>query len=280
MRTVLSTLCLILATGALAASAAEGLPAFGSVDFAALHALALQSKLASPRSAAGDVITDYHMIAQAGKDVLFGYADTPEQAAQATAYWTAALKSAGVPAGTPTFSDGMYQIPYKTADGRVIRDFMADARQFPPKDDAGLRVNMALAQGALTKAGLAVVSSHVLNVDSILPTYSLLYLTKADAAPEHETRLRVLKPGDDIDFDVYRGAGVDVVQTPETWMMVYIGPELGYVSMIAKTQDELDAKLAKRLDFLKGEGKNIIATRQSAVDDPDYKFGVAIYFFQ
>jgi hypothetical protein len=278
MKTVFSTLCLLLASGALAASSPDGLPSFGFVDFARLKTA--KFALAKPHAQAGDVLTSYHMLAQAGKDAVFGYADNETDAAEATAYWSAVLKSAGIQPGAPSFADGMYQIPYKTADGRVIRDFLADSRQFPPKDEAGLRANMALAKAALAKDGLPVVAAHVVNVDALLPTYSLFYLTAPNDVPEHETRLRVLKPGDDIEFDVYRGAGVDVVQTPETWMMVYIGPEVGYVSMIAKTSEELDAKVAKRREFFASENKKIIAERRSAVDDPDYKFGAALYFFQ
>ncbi|HEX4047520.1 MAG TPA: hypothetical protein VH309_06780 [Elusimicrobiota bacterium] len=275
MKIALSSLCLLLASGAYAADA---FPAFGSVSFDQLRAV--KANVAVPPAQAGDVITDYHMIAQAGKDCLFGYADNEAQAAQATAYWTAVLKAAGIRTGAATFADGMYQIPYKTADGRVIRDFLADSRQFPPKDEAGLRDNMALAAGALNKAGLAVVSTRVLNVDAILPTYSVLYLTRPNDLPEHETRLRVLAPGDDLDFGIFRGAGVSVIQTPKTWMMVYIGPEVGYVSLIAQTEDDLDAKVAKRLEFLASEGKKLIAQRREPVDDPDYKFGAALYFFQ
>jgi hypothetical protein len=275
MKTVLSSICLLLASGAFAA---DGLPGFGSVSFAQLRETKVS--IASPRAKAADVITDYHMIAQAGKAVLFGYADTDAQAAEATAYWGGVLKAAGIQPGAATFADGMYQIPYKTADGRVIRDFLADSRQFPPKDEAGLRTNMALATGSLNKAGLNVVSTHVLNVDALLPTYSVLYLTSANELPEHETRLRVLKPGDDIDFDIYRGAGVNVIQTPETWMMVYVGPEVGYVTLWADSQENLDAKVAKRRELFSSENKKVIAERREAIDDPTYKFGAALYFFQ
>lgn len=275
MKTVLSSLCLLLATGAFAA---EGLPGFGSFDFASLRAA--KADIAIPRAQAGDVITSYSMIAQAGKDSLFGYADNEKDAAAATAYWSGALKAAGIAAGAPTFADGMYQIPYKTADGRVLRDFLADSRQFPPKDEAGLRSNMAMAAGALNKAGLNVVATHVVDVDALLPTYQLLYLTKPDELPEHETRLRVLKPGDDIDFGIFRGAGVDVIQTPETWMMVYIGPEVGYVTLFAQTKEDLDAKVAKRRELFAGENKKVIAERREPIDDPDYKFGASLYFFQ
>ncbi len=275
MKIVLSSLCLLLASGAYAG---EGAPSFGTFSFASLRAA--KTNIATPRSKAGDVITAYHMIAQAGKDSLFGYADNAADAAEATSYWTAVLKAAGIQTGASSFADGMYKIPYKIADGRVIRGFLADSRQFPPKDEAGLRANMALAAGALNKTGLSVVAAHVVELDALLPTYSVLYLTQLNELSEHETRLRLLKAGDDLEFGVYRGAGINVVQTPETWMMVYIGPEAGYVSLIAQTQDDIDAKVAKRRDFLAGENKKMIAERRFPVDDPDYKFGAALYFFQ
>jgi hypothetical protein len=270
-----SLLFLLLASGAFAA---EGLPSFGSVSFAQLREAKADVK--TPRPKAGDVLSAYHMIAQAGKDSIFGYADNQADAAEAISYWTGVLRAAGIEPGGAAFADGMYRMPYKTGDGRVLRDFLADSRQFPPKDEAGLRSNMALAAGALNASGLDVVAAHVLNVDAILPTYSILYLTRPDELPEHETRLRLLKAGDDLEFGVYRGAGVDVIQTPEPWMMVYIGPEAGYVTLIAKTQEDLDVKVAKRREFLAGAGKKLIAERRASVDDADYKFGAALYFFQ
>jgi hypothetical protein len=278
MKIGLSSLCLLLASGAFAAPSSDVQPAFGFVSFARLHAA--KFALSTPRAQAGDVLTAYFMIAQAGKDSLFGYANSETEASEATAYWSGVLKTAGIQPGAPTFADGMYRIPYKTADGRVIRGFLADSRQFPPKDEAGLRANLALARSALAKDGLTVVSTHVINVDALLPTYSILYLTKPDALAEHETRIRVLKPGEDMEFDVYRGAGVDVVQTPTTWMMVYVGPEVGYVGLIAKTAEDLDAKVAKRRELFASENKIIIAERRAAVDDPEYKFGASLYFFQ
>ena len=274
MKIVFSSLCLLLASAAYA----QGLPAFGSISFSELRQT--KTSIAIPHAKAGDVLSAYHMIAQAGKDSLFGYADNDAEAAEATAYWTGILKAAGIAAGPATFADGMYQIPYKTADGRVVRDFLADARQFPPKDEAGLRSNMALAVDALKKAGLTVVATHVLNVDAILPTYSALYLTQSTEVPEHENRLRVLKAGDDLEFDVYRGAGVNVIQTPETWMMVYTGPEVGYVTLWAASQEDLDAKVAKRRELFSSENKKVIAERREPIDDPTYKFGAALYFFQ
>ena len=92
--------------------------------------------------------------------------------------------------------------------------------------------------------------------------------------------MRVLKPGDDIEVDIYKKAGVDVIQTPETWMMVYVGPEVGYVTLWADSAENLETKIKARRDFLTGEGKKMIDVRREAIDDPTYKFGAALYFFQ
>ncbi len=272
MKTGLFFLCLLIAS---ASYAAEGLPAFGFVSLARLRE---REAPAAQRAQAGDVIASTHMLVSAGKYSLLGFAHTQAEADEATAYWTGVLKAAGIATVAATFDGGMYQIFYKTDDGRVIRDFVADPLQFPPKDAAGLRADMALTAGALKKSGHDVVAARVLDLDIILPTYSVLYLTRPDEIPEHEARLRILKAGFDIEFDIFRGAGVDVVSTPKTWIMVYIGPEVGQVSMVAKTQEEIDAKVVARREFLLGQGKRIIAERREPIDDAEYKFGAALYF--
>lgn len=277
MRTLLAALCLTLASVAVAAPP-SGLPAFEAAGFAQLREQ--KPELRSPSTSAADSITASHMIARSGKTVLYGYARTPEQAAEAIAYWSKTLRGMGVPTGAATYDKDFYTIPYTTMDGRAIRSFLADTLMFPPKDEAGLRANMALAQSALDKAGMNVVAARVVDVESMLPTYMVLYLTDADENPDHEKQLRVLKPGDDLDFDVFRRAGITVVQTPKPWMMAYIGPEVGYVSLIAKTSEEIAAKLAKRKEFLQAQGKRLIADKTEPLDHPDYKFAAAIYFFQ
>jgi|GEM_PF-2153616 len=273
-----AALCLLLAASA-HAQLSEGLPAFGAVGFNELRALKLPSA-PTPRAAAADVIAQNHLIAQAAHDVVFGYADNEQEYQEAVSYWSAALKAAGVSSGKPTFADGMYQLPYATGDGTVLASFLADARQFAPKDDAALRADMARATAALAHDGLTPIAARVVDVDLILPTYLVFYKTKPDANPDHENLIRVLAPGDDLDFDVYRAAGLDVIETPTTYMMVYVGPAAGYVSLAAASADELAQKLGDRETFLTQNGRKILAARTFAIDDPDYKFGAGVYFLQ
>lgn len=227
-----------------------------------------------------DVITEAHILVQAGKTVLFGHADTPEQAAAAAAYWTAALKPQGVEVGPVEYKNNFFTLPYKTADGRVLRYFLAESLQFPPKDEAGLRANMAASLAALGQAGLTPVSARVVNLDFLLPTYAILYLTQPNENRELEQQLRVLKTGDDMDPAVFAAGGVSVVQTPKPWMMVYIGPEAGYVSMAAGTRTRALEKLKARTDFLEKEGKRILDTKITHVDQGDYQYLIEVYFIE
>lgn len=266
---------------AVPASAQTGLPAFNFTSAAEFRANVEQrAAIAAPAAAAADVITSGHLLIQAGKDVLFGYADTKEQFEEAAARWSSALRAKGIAPGRAEWKDKIFTLPYKTSDGRVLRSFLAEPVQFPPKDDAGLRANMALAESALDAAGLTPVAANVVNLEYLLPTYSILYLVKPEASREKETQLRVLKPGDDLDEGLIKASGVTVVQTPKPWVLVYVGPELGYVGLIAKTREDIDARVAKRSAFLVEQGKRIVGSKVVALDDPDYKFAAALLFFQ
>ena len=274
MKNLLAAAALLVA----ASASAELLPAF---HFVAPAQLAVEVPAPpAPPSRPADVIEKGHMLIQAGKDVLFGNADTKEQLAEAVAYWSDVLRGAGIEPGVPAYQNGFFTLPYRTADGRVLRDFLAEARQFPPKDENGLRANMALAKSALSAAGLSPVSARVVKVDFLLPTYSILYLAKPELRVESETRLRVLTPGDDIDAGLLAASGVTVVQNGEHGLLVYVGAELGYVGLIAKTPEALAARLAKRKAFLIEQGKRIVGEKLVAVDDAEYKYGVEILFFQ
>jgi hypothetical protein len=275
---ITAALCLLLASVA-RAQAPEGLPAFGAFGFQELRAMPHVAPPVPPAQAA-DVIASNSLLAQASDTVVFGYADNDADAAAAVAYWSASLKAAGVTAGAATFADGIYQIPYAAGDGSVLVSFLADARQFAPKDAGALRADMGRALAALTRDGLTPVAARVVNVQDILPTYLIFYKTKPDANPDHESRLRVLAPGDELDVSVYSAAGLDVVETPATSMMVYVGPAAGYVSLAATSADGLAQKLQAREAFLTQNGRKILATRTFAVDDPDYKFGAGVYFLQ
>ncbi|TPW20484.1 MAG: hypothetical protein FD126_1636 [Elusimicrobia bacterium] len=269
----------------LLAAPASALPEFRYTTAAELKAAVAESPAAPAVGdgrpvGASDVITEAHILVQAGKTVLFGHADTPEQAAAAAAYWTAALKPSGVEVGAVEYKNNFFTLPYKTADGRVLRYFLAEPKQFPPKDEAGLRANMAATLSALGNEGLTPVAARVVNLDFLLPTYAVLYLTQPHANPGLEKNLRVLKSGEDMDTTVFTANGIAVIQVPQPWLMVYIGPEAGYVSMAAKTEEQAVAKRDARRTYLEKAGKLILHAPISQVDMGDYKYLIEVYFLE
>lgn len=270
----------LLLAAALPASSAERLPDFAFTGAAALKAAAAKADLPAPASAPADEITRGHMHAQAGRQALFGYAKTAGEFAEAAIHWGQLLREAGLITGQPEFRAdiGMWTLPYVSRDGRVIRDFMADHRQFPPKDEPGLRADMERSRAAAEAAGLTVLAARVVKLEGMLPSYKLLYLTKPHAKPEREIRLRLLDArGDDIDPAPFRGH-VAVVSQGKPWLMVYTGPQVGQVSMGAKDEESARKKLAARKEFLTGQGMTILAESVEPYDDELVKFVVTLSF--
>ena len=125
-------------------------------------------------------------------------------------------------------------------------------------------------------------ASYLVDSEYLLPTYVVYYLTKQQPRQEDETQLRILRPGDDLDFDLLGNAKIDIVQKPESWMMVYFGREVGAVGLIAKTEESAQQKLKERVDLLKGMGKVMIGSRIGPLSEPyeDYRYAISLYFYQ
>jgi hypothetical protein len=281
MKTLLTLVASALC--AQAALAAE-LPSFATTGFGYVGIKALRQGAAEPvPPAAGapqDKLNKAYLFLQCGKDKMFGYADTKEQYQEAVAFWKPIFAANGITMGETSFEDKFIKIAYTTKDGSVIRDYWAEPQQFKPKDEASLRENRDMVLGELSKTH-KVIASYLSDLDFMLPTYKAYYLVKPDAVQEHEDQLRVLRPGEDIDFDVFEKLpGVKIVQKPETWMMVYIGPELGFVSRIGHDRAEIEKKVKDRVDYLVGVGKVMIDTRIKPIDEGEWKFLGNIYFYQ
>jgi len=269
------------------AAFASGPRHFGSAEFRYVGIAQLRAmdgfSVPALEGAAQDKIGELHLLAQCSKSRVFGYADTEAQAAEALAMWSRILSEAGIRPGQASFKDGMYILPYEAPGGFEVREFTAEPRQFKPKDEGSLRENMGMALAELNKRNIPVVASFVVDVqDVLLPTYSIYYLVEADGNEDHETQVRLLKAGDEIDFDILAQAGVDIIQKPDAWLMVYIGKQVGFLSRIARTQEEAERKLKERAQELSGMGKAVIGSRVGVLSEPyeDYKYFVNIYFYQ
>ena len=268
-----------LALAVLLAAAAPAAAQLAPFDVPAAAVLK-QHPIPLPSPRPGDVITRSHMLAQAGREALFGYAENEAQFDEAVEYWSDVLISAGITPGAATFKDGFYLLPYTTRDGRVIRDFLADSRQFAPKDEAALRSDMDLARHALRTAGMKPVAASVVSLEGLLPTYSILYLTKPEDAPEKEQRLRRLKTeGAVIDLGLL-AVGGRVVSAPKPWLAVYIGPEVGTLGFAARNAAHAAEVLAARKASLAASGKRVFADAVYPHRQGDAAFAVLLYFHQ
>ncbi|MFH1724013.1 MAG: hypothetical protein ABII00_05250 [Elusimicrobiota bacterium] len=232
-----------------------------------------------------DRVESVHLLPRCGDSSLVGRAENQDEYRQALARWTSILSAAGIKVGKPELREdiALYIIPYETGNGTIIREFMAEPKQFPPKDEQALRANRDMVVGKMGEAGLRILASYIVDVDSLLPTYSIYYLTTAEKMQESETQVRVLRPGGDIHFDVLEDAGVAIIQKPETWMMVYIGREIGMVTRYAGTMERAQERLAERTEFLVSRGKGMIGSKVSELSGGaagESLYAVTLYFYQ
>lgn len=254
---------------------------FAAADFrlpALSHIRQSASSIPSMAGATADPISMYPMT---GASALVGYADSESEYQAAVARWTGVLTAAGLTPGASTFEHGVYTLAYASADGKVLRRFDADPRQFAPKDPAALTADKELMLKALADAGMTVIWAPEARFEGMLPSYYVYYLGQAAATQERETQLRVLARGDDIDFDLLEAAGVKIVSKPKEWLMVYLGPQLSFVTSLAPDLEAAQKKLDKRVEYLKGQGMTIIGTRITAEAEmpAEYRYVARVYFF-
>lgn len=270
-----TALCLLAA----AARARVRQAPFHFTDAAALRA-ATPQHVAAPAAVCADQITKPHMIARAGRGKLYGAARSLTEFSEATHHWAEALRFAGLNVGRGEWNEGngLWTLEYQSPDGRALRDFVADPRQFAPKDEAALLSSMGQASAALDAAGLNAISARLLSLDGLLPSYHLLYLTRPRDRAASESQLRILE-GEDYDLGIV-GSAVRMVSTPKPWLTVYIGPRLGRIGLAAATQAELDARVTERKVELGGQGKRVFAEKRLARAGPERPFGAHLYFFQ
>lgn len=281
MKHALAVLALVLAS---AASAGEP-TTLGGTDFSfpalgALRAAAAQSPSLSPAPAApaGDSVSMFPM---AGTKGLAGYASSKAEADAAIGHWTRVLAAAGLEPGPASWESGVYVIPYSSPNGLALRRFAANPRQFAPKDPAALEADKARVTSAMKAAGLTLVAAPTARIDGLLPTYYVYYLAKTADTPEHEIQARVLDRGDDIDSALLSLSGVTVVETPRTYLAVYIGPRLSFVTLAAQDEAAARQKLAARVDYLRSQGCKVVGSKvlEDASMPEGYRWLAELYFF-
>jgi ASC-1-like (ASCH) protein len=232
-------------------------------------------------------ITKLNLLAQTSKNMIFTYAENDAQFAEFKAFWQPILEKYGMKITNVDYKggEGYGFISYSSADGRVIRTFLAEKLHYDAKDPAAIAKLQHELLEPLERAGMTPVASFTIKNDIFRPTFNIYYLTKPEDNQDHEVQLRQLMNGDDIDFDLLAGA-VQTVKQDASFSLVYIGKELGFKTKVAADEASLAAKVADYKKFLADNKKEFIAARSFKLDQPidlgDVKLNYAanIYFFQ
>jgi len=289
MRLALILLAAALPARFAAAAETVGATGFNYISIPQLRATAgpapaiAAAAAVAPSASAPEKITQPYLLPRAGKKSLFAFPKDVEENKAFLDKWTKILTRANITPGQNDYQAGVISVlPYETGNKLMIREFMAEPRQFKPKDEADLLANMEKISGLTKAAGLPIIASYVSNFDFYLPTYHLYYLTEYKEKEEAEVQVRVLKgKADVLDPAIMEKAGVKVLQQPEPWMVVYLGPEMGVVTRSSDKREDLDAKIAEFQKFIKEQGGTFVTAVVRQLPAGSYRnFEADLYFLR
>jgi hypothetical protein len=227
-------------------------------------------------------IKEFHLLAQTAKKLIYTHADTKEEFDAFLNKWTPILNKAGLKPTTTEFEHTMGIQNYTSEEDFVLRDFWADKLNYDALASSEIyKLQHELVMG-LKKANMPTIASFMINHEYMRPTFKLFYKTKYNENPDHEIRLRLLKKGDDIDYDIMEKAGINIIRKDRTFSMVYIGKELGFVTRFAKSEEAIKTKIEDYKKFLIEYDKEFIGSRIIELEEPVYEYthAVKLYFYQ
>ncbi|HNT97861.1 MAG TPA: hypothetical protein PKK31_06320 [Elusimicrobiales bacterium] len=233
------------------------------------------------------VLTSLHLMPQAVRSRLLSFG-TPAQFAEFTAVWNPILQEAGMVIGEVTYEADIQLgiVNYSSADGLVLRRLIADRLNYDalnPTEMHNLKTEM---EAALAKNGLPVKASFYVKSDALRPTFVIYYVTKGDENDDHEKQMRILKKGEDIDYDLLESAGVNIIRRDNSFTMLYIGKELGFKSKVATDEASAAQKLEDYKKFLAENDKEFLGSRTHKLTEPftvgetTYNYLLNMYFYQ
>lgn len=227
------------------------------------------------------IISDSNLFARTSKQMLFAIHDTEEQHKAFVSWWNGILKTAGIQPMEATWNKTMTTLPYN-AGGKVIRDFVSEDLAYDGTSEAAIAESMHFMEAKLQESGLKVIADFRLKFDFLRPSYALYYLTDLGENLDRENQLRVLKPGEDIDYDILAKAGVNVVRKENEFTAAYIGPLLTVMYKGSKSEEGINKKLAETVSYLNGLGKKVIGTRVIKLEPNSVGLTheARIYFYQ
>jgi ASC-1-like (ASCH) protein len=230
-------------------------------------------------------ITKLNLLAQANKSQLTTYAVTAGEFKEFTDMWTPILNKFGMKVTGTEYQNELGILKYESADGRVVRTFLAEGMNYDALNVPAMEKLKHELLEPLEQAGMTPIAAFNIKNDIFRPTFNIYYLTKPVENADHESQLRQLKNGDDIDFDLLTNA-VTLVKKDASFSMVYIGKLLGFKSKVAADEAGINLKLAEYKKFLAENKLEFIASRTDkiipamVVGEHTYGYFVNMYFFQ
>jgi hypothetical protein len=231
------------------------------------------------------VITESYLIANASKKILFGYVKDETQYKNFVDMYTKLLKDNRFKISEVKRNGEMVMITYFAHYEMGIRRFIGDDLSYNAKDDNEIIKLMNEIVSALENNGIRVIGKYLVKTDILRPTFMIYYLTEVKDFQEKEIKLRLLKKGEDIDFDLLENV-VTIIRKDTSFSMLYLGKEIGFVSKLAINENDADKKLEEYRKFLKENRKEFINYKVKKLDKPftidntTYNFLLNIYFFQ
>ncbi|MEF3280368.1 MAG: hypothetical protein K6357_05315 [Elusimicrobiota bacterium] len=245
--------------------------------------VSLNSKPLSKEAVA--TITKPHLIANASKKILFGYVKNDTEYKEFIDMYTKLLKDNDFKISEIKKEGEMVMITYFAHSQMAVRRFIDDDLNYNAKDDNEISKIMNETIAELEKNGMKVIGKYIVKTDFLRPTFMIYYLTEVKDFAEKEIRLRLLKKGEDIDFDLLENS-VKIIRKDTSFSMLYIGKELGFVSKLATDEANAISKLNEYKKFLNDNNKQFINHKIKPLNEPftsgdtTFKFLLNIYFFQ
>ncbi len=244
---------------------------------------ASQAKVESSLKVA--VITKTHLIANASKKVIFGYVKNESEYKEFVDMYTKLLKDNGFNISEIKKEGEMVIITYFAHNGMGVRRFIGDELNYNAKDDKEIIKLMNEVISKLEENNMKVIGRYIVKTDILRPTFIIYYLAEVNDFQEKEIRLRLLKKGEDIDFELLENV-VKIVKKDSSFSMLYIGKEIGFVSKLAVDENDALKKLEDYKKFLNENNKDFINYKVKPLNKPftsgniTFNYLLNIYFFQ
>ena len=227
----------------------------------------------------------YLMPAPSGNKITT-YSKNVAQFEEFSAKWTPVLEQYGL-VPVKTFYDEKIRfgyIEYKSENGMVIRDFIAENMDYDALSAASIDAVKNQVNAALDKAGKKTIAVLDLKTSIFRPTFRQYYLTKSNEKPEREVMIRQLDLGYDDELDLVKDQ-LSIIRVDRGNQVFYIGPRMNYKWKVGKDEKDMAEKITAYKQYLKENGHQFVNLRTHKLEKPanigdnTYTLVTDIYFF-